>query len=663
MSPGAAAPDVSAPTAVDATPARVLSDGQVAGLAVAATAGAWWAEPPPVPAPLLLALIGTGLALRWRRPWPLALALALLTATLSGRAYAGLDPAPAGPVQGAVVLVKDPETLVAGTTAIARLDGRRVELWAHGSAAAALRRAWAGDVVELSGSLRPLSVEEIHRAPWRRVVGELNVDGVRAVRPGSVVSRVANELHRRLDHGARSIPPEDRALLAGLVLGDDRDQPAVLRDAFDSVGLSHLLAVSGQNVAFVLTAAAPLIGRLKLVGRWVAVVALLAFFAVLTRFEPSVLRAVTMAGLAATATALGRPASGLRVLGLAVTLLVVVDPLLVRSLGFQLSVLASGGILVLGPGLARRLPLPTPVATALAVPLAAQLATAPLLAGRNGGLGGTSILANVLADPAAGAVMTWGSSVGIAAGYLPDPLATAAAFPLRVLLVWIRTVALRCARLPPFTVPARLVAAGLLVVAVMVLLRRRGEHGDAPLADGDPSASGRSSPSRPALAGLLAGLALALGLFNGSTPIVALPDGAALHRAGAAEVLVIGRPLDGARLLRALRGRIEGPLDLLVVTSPSSGAWRSAAVVGDRYPLGLVVAPTPRPDATVAVAGARFVVGPMTVELVARARSGAAGALDAVVAGADPPVTAPGPAGRGPAGRDTAGRDTAGPSP
>ena len=91
-----------------------------------------------------------------------------------------------------------------------------------------------------------------------------------------------------------ALPICRRALLAGLVLGDDRDQPAVLRDAFSAVGLTHLLAVSGQNVAFVLAAAGPLLRRLRLGPRLAAVLVLLAFFALVTRFEPSVLRAAVM---------------------------------------------------------------------------------------------------------------------------------------------------------------------------------------------------------------------------------------------------------------------------------------------------------------------------------------------------------------------------------
>ena len=89
--------------------------------------------------------------------------------------------------------------------------------------------------------------------------------------------------------------PERRALYAGFVLGDDRGQPVEITDDFRASGLSHLLVVSGQNVAFVLALVSPLLRRLRLGWRLVAGLALLLLFGVLTRWEPSVLRAEAMA--------------------------------------------------------------------------------------------------------------------------------------------------------------------------------------------------------------------------------------------------------------------------------------------------------------------------------------------------------------------------------
>ena len=139
------------------------------------------------------------------------------------------------------------------------------------------------------------------------------------------------------------------------MIGDDRDQPAALVERMRASGLAHLTAVSGQNVALVVAAASPLLRRARPLARWAATLALIGWFVVLTRAEPSVLRAGAMAALGATAFALGRQREPLRLLAVAVVGLLLVDPLLAWSVGFWLSVGATAGVTGVGPPLARRL--------------------------------------------------------------------------------------------------------------------------------------------------------------------------------------------------------------------------------------------------------------------------------------------------------------------
>ena len=98
-------------------------------------------------------------------------------------------------------------------------------------------------------------------------------------RPGGGVSRVANGLRRTLARGAEVMSDRHASLLAGLTLGDDRDQPADMTDAFRAAGLTHILAVSGQNVAFVMVLVAPVLARLRFGPRLVVTLAVLAGFA------------------------------------------------------------------------------------------------------------------------------------------------------------------------------------------------------------------------------------------------------------------------------------------------------------------------------------------------------------------------------------------------
>ncbi len=621
----------------------VVGDGSVVVMAVAIAAGAWYRWAPSVLVAVACLVVAWLIRSRVRSKTlalaGIVLALATLSGALSDRAHATLVSATPGPVQGTATLVTDPERWFAGIRVVASFEGERVRLQAHGAPGRALAQALAGDRVELRGQRRGMTLQQIRINPWRRVVGALDVETVVALRPGRLHHQWANQIHRRLTRGARSLPDDQQSLLSGLVLGDDRAQPPVLRHAFDAVGLSHLLAVSGQNVAFVLAAAGPLLRRLRMGTRWIAVVVLLVFFATVTRFEPSVLRAVAMAALATIAAAMGRPTPGMRVLSWAVIGLVLADPLLVRSLGFQLSVAASAGILLLSPPMSTRLQLqlrlPAWLAAAVAVPLAAQLATAPLLVSRNGPLPLVALPANVAAGGAAGALMTWGSSAGVLAGWLPGPMALLVHLPSRVLLWWISQVALVGERWSSTGLSSRQLAAVIVAGGLAVTLRR---HLRLPSLSGPATAGGAAHPMGstrpqsqagrgPVLAAVrprprwwgpaaAAGAFAAILLLSGTPPARNLPQHVMLHQRDGVDVLVLAGPADAASLLRTLRARTDGPIELLVVTSPSRAAWETADALRRVIGAELVLSTLRRPEASVAAAGQTYQVGPLTVALV-----------------------------------------------
>jgi competence protein ComEC len=302
----------------------------------------------------------------------------------------------------------------------------------------------------------------------RHIATRLAVQGAGPWQPGPIPLRLANGLRRTIDRGAVSLPPESRALFGGFVLGDQRGEPPATRDAFRASGLSHLLVVSGENLAFVLALLAPVLRRLRLGPRFAVGIGFLALFGLLTRWEPSVLRAEAMAGVALLAATLGTPVSTRRLLCLATTGLLLADPLLVGSLGFLLSVAATAGIAWLSPPLTRRLPLP------VAVTLAAQLGVAPVLVPVFGGFPLATLPANLLALPAAGPVMMWGLAAGIPAGLLSSVaggrIAAVLHLPTRLLIAWVAFVAHRCAGLRIGTVGG----AHLAGLATFVFVTRAG---------------------------------------------------------------------------------------------------------------------------------------------------------------------------------------------
>jgi competence protein ComEC len=543
-------------------------------MAVAAAAGALAAQPAPVP----LAVFAIAVALIARWPVLLWVGVAVAASGLSARSWAGLEPPSPRPFAGGVTLVGDPADVAGALRVDVRIGRSRAEAWARGRSAGRLRRALSGERVELIGHLTPVPETERRRLASRHVGARLSVESVGAWTGGSVPSRLANGIRRRLVAGAASLSADHRSLFAGFVLGDDRGQPPDVAYDFRASGLAHLLVVSGQNVAFVLALAGPLLRRSRISARVAAGVVVLAFFGLLTRWEPSVLRAVAMAGVTLLAGALGRPASTIRVLALAVTGLLLVDPLLVHSVGFRLSVGACAGIALWARPLASALPGPRPMAEALGVTVAAQAGVAPVLVPTFGGLPVAALGANLLALPAAGPLMVWGLAAGLPAGLAGGPLARLLHIPTELLLRWVAAVARVAAALPLGQLGMNHVAALAALVSVAVAAR----------------AHGHRRTTRAAAAGCAVVLALpAVAVLRpGGLDARAVGRGAALWREGPVTVLV----LDGARgspdrVLSGLHASAVRHLDLLVASRPGVTEARTADTVRRRFPARIVLAP------------------------------------------------------------------------
>lgn len=363
-------------------------------------------------------------------------AVAVLGVAVTQRAHDGVVHSPlTAPIDAradvnvTVTLVEDPRgdqynarvlarvgTITSGESGVASGGGRTVLVTAGGDVGPRLRLLAAGDRVELAGWLSPLAGYDT-RLRWRHAVGRLDATELLAFHDArSPLARVANGLRDLVLSGTEYLPATERSLVAGFLLGDTRGLPWTVEEQFRAAGLTHLLAVSGANVAFVLVLVGPVLRRTGLQGRLAGGLSVLVVFGTMTRWEPSVLRACAMAACSMTALYLGRPAAGLRVLALAALVLLVVDPFLVHSVAFLLSCGASAGIAVLGAPIAARIRGPGWVREGLGVTLAAQLGVAPVLLPVFGSVPLVALPANLVAVPVAGPLTVWGLVAGVAGG-------------------------------------------------------------------------------------------------------------------------------------------------------------------------------------------------------------------------------------------------------
>jgi competence protein ComEC len=420
----------------------------------------------------------------------------------------------------------------------------------------------------------------VHTSRWR-IVGHRGglagfADGLRA--------RLARTMAPGL-HGER------RAVIGGIVLGEDEGLSEGLRGRFRASGLYHLLAVSGQNVALIVGGALLLAywaGLSRIMGEVLALGAIAGYvFAV--GWQPSVVRAGVAGALASLAWLAARPRDRWYFLLLGAAVLLAWNPYALLDAGFQLSFAAVAAIFVVVPRLERSLagyPVPRSLAEVVAVSAACGLATAPILLTQFGSVPLYSIPANALAFPVVAPLLGIALVTALVAPAVP-PLAVALAW----LNGWLAAYLAGCARLvgglPYAAVSARtaLVAAAVVLCFAWLVSRLRPPRAPravalillaALIAGGWRLRSGSSAPPPPN------GLRITfLDVGQGDGALLQVPGGAVLVDEGPPEADVAGQ-------LRKLGVK---NLSLVVLTHPQRDHVGGAANVLERLRVGLVLDP------------------------------------------------------------------------
>jgi len=444
-----------------------------------------------------------------------------------------------------------------------------------------------GHVVAVRGRIARLGEFERHQrrrgASVALETAQLRATGARRGGLAGDLDAVRGRAERGLERG---LGEGEAALLLGMVLGQDERLAREVRTEFERSGLAHLLAVSGQNVMLLATLVFALgaLGGVPLRGRLLGAMALVALYVPLAGAGPSIQRAGVMGAAGLVAALAGRPAARWYALGLAAAVTLALNPHAAGEPGWQLSFVAVVGLLALAPGLRAALVRrgwPEGVADAIAITLAATLATAPLLALHFGEVSLVSLPANLVAAPAVAPLM-W---LGMLAGALAQ-LDPALAAPLNALnaplLGYLQWIAGAAAALPLASVPvevptpvALLLPYGLGLVAVLAARRAAGDERWS-----RGPGRGRELPTgaRPALGALALGgvVALVIALRADRPPPpapgelvvsfldVGQGDATLLQRDGASILVDTGGP-DGPVLERLAEARV-GRLDLLVLT-------------------------------------------------------------------------------------------------
>ncbi len=484
------------------------------------------------------------------------------------------------------------------------------------AAAARLVARGAGLDVAPGDTVRARRVEVRSRPGWHRttpVTGSVRVDELEVVAGAEALhlragNAMRDEVVRALGHRGT----QAEGLTRGFLIGDTSSLGALEAEELRRAGLTHFVAVSGGNVALFLGGLWLLLVPVPMAPQARAAVGLLALstFVVMTRWEPSVLRAAGMAALVLVGKILGLPVDPWRALGGGVAVVLVLAPRLAGSAGFHLSVAATAGLLLashLGAG--RR---PQWVWRGLAASTSAQLAVLPLLIGYFGTVPLLAPLANVAAAPVVSAA-TIVSAFGVVSG---SALVVDGG-------VAIADVVLRIARLAARGPQLDAVASvGVLVIGTMIASRRLRPVGVAVAIA--VAAIGWTGPPVARVAD--------------SVTVLDVGQGdAILIRGSHGGVVAVDTGPDPVVYLEALRRAGVTHIDLLVLTHGDGDHVGGAAGLLERITVDSIWMPRRRPPApqvavlldeaasrgihaTVPAPGARVDMGDVTIEVLAPLR-------------------------------------------
>jgi competence protein ComEC len=488
-----------------------------------------------------------------------------------------------------------------------------------------------GDEIDVEGRARPRP-----ESPYGAYLARLGAWGTLDARQLVIVGRPATPaalLERvRRDTGdllTRVLPEPEAGLAAGILIGlrdrVDRD----VATAFTTAGVSHVVAISGWNIAIVAAAIAALAGRLgrrrRSIVTAVAIVAYIAFAGA----SPSVLRAGAMAGVVLFARESGRAGRAAAALGWAAALLLVADPGLIGDAGFQLSSLATAGLIAWASPVTQWLDrrtrghLPRWLTESLGVSFAAQLATLPVVLASFGRLAVVAPAVNLLVVPivapamAAGLVAMGGGALDAAGA--PDVVGAVLAAPAWVALRLMIAIVDAAAGVPFASIQLHpavglAVAAGTSVAMLAAAAwhrtgrsmpqpggRRTGHDDPGGGAEREPPRAPRPIALRIASAGLVVavtvvgGVALARPAGVPRITVLDVGQGDAILVEGSrgGRLLVDGGP-DPDRLLVQLDRRIppwDRRLDAVVLTHPHEDHVAGLALLLARYRVGRVLEP------------------------------------------------------------------------
>ena len=214
-----------------------------------------------------------------------------------------------------------------------------------------------GDEVSIVGSIeKPSKARNFKGFDYseylksKNVYGTIEADSVEIFDENKIdfFSIIINKIQNNVkENMTKLLGQEESALCIGILIGDTMEISEKTEDNFKRSNLTHLLAVSGSHITYIITAFSATLGRMNKKSTKIITIIFLLFFTAITGFTPSVLRASIMGILVLLASLLHRKSDTINNLGISSLLILIYNPYYITNLGFLLSFAGTIGIVIL----------------------------------------------------------------------------------------------------------------------------------------------------------------------------------------------------------------------------------------------------------------------------------------------------------------------------
>lgn len=468
-----------------------------------------------------------------------------------------------------------------------------------------------GDTVTLTGVLKPV----LRGAGPTDIEARISSSRAQVNKRGGGLGLLAMLYSLRLKLAQaieRTLPGPEAALLIGILLGMKSPALRARLPLFINTGTIHLIVPAGLKVSLLAELTSRSVRRLGVWPQTIAALLAVGAYAALGGGGPAAIRAAIMGALLALAPALGRTYNVYTALALATLVMTLIEPAVLYDAGFQLTVLATFALPLLTPALQGMLTAPLrrfgktsasqAISESLAVTLAAQIATLPVLALTFHVVSIIAPVANLLTVPFLAPLLTFGGLLALFAVLGWSLLATALAWVVWPLL-WIVNAAISACASAPLaalqtpTAPALLAPVYYAILMGIVIMLAPRLIAAARAARDEARSRGRTAFTGRAI-GFLVGLAL-LGSLGASAPAIAAsqrarldfldvgPGGSAilLHLPNGSAALIDGGP-SGPTLESALSAREPfwmHTLSAVVLTDTRAGDARGVEDIASQF--------------------------------------------------------------------------------